>query len=122
MMGYLQDPRVLFAAERTALAWNRSCLALMAFGFAIERFGLYLQLVAPEKAVDRFGFSFWMGIAFVALGVVAALLSAWQYHRTLDKLDDEEIPAGYRVHLATWLNISVGLLGVALLLYLSFSS
>ena len=121
-MGYLQDPRVLFAAERSALAWNRSCLALMAFGFAIERFGLYLQLVAPAKAVDRFAFSFWMGIAFVALGVVAALLSAWQYHRTLDKLDDEEIPAGYRVHLATWLNISVGLLGVALLLYLSFSS
>lgn len=121
-MSYLQDPRVLFAAERTALAWNRSCLALMAFGFAIERFGLYLQLVAPGKAVDSATFSFWVGIAFVALGVLAALLSAWQYHRTLDKLGDEEIPDGYRIHLATWLNVSVGLLGGALLLYLSLSS
>ena len=121
-MSYLQDPRVLFAAERTALAWNRSCLALMAFGFAIERFGLYMQLMAPEKAVDKPAFSFWVGIAFVALGVLAALLSAWQYHRTLDKLGDEEIPDGYRIHLATWLNVSVGLLGGALLLYLSLSS
>lgn len=116
-MGYLQDPRVLFAAERTALAWNRSSLALMAFGFAIERLGLYLQLVAdPRTSAHEQSFSAWIGIAFVALGSIAALLSGWQYHRTLASLGVDEIPVGYRIHLATWLNVLVALLGSALLI------
>lgn len=33
----LQDPRVLFAEEHTLLAWNRTSLALIAFGFLVER-------------------------------------------------------------------------------------
>jgi len=37
-MSNLNDPRVLFAAERTLFAWNRTSLSLMAFGFVIERF------------------------------------------------------------------------------------
>ncbi|WP_229635499.1 YidH family protein [Pseudomonas syringae] len=39
-MSDLNDPRVFFAAERTFLAWNRTSLSLMAFGFVVERSGL----------------------------------------------------------------------------------
>lgn len=45
-MADLADPRVLFAAERTLMAWQRSSIALMGFGFVVERYGLFLHLLA----------------------------------------------------------------------------
>src|SRR5690242_18373574 len=40
-----------FAGERTALAWNSTALTFMAFGFAIERFGLFIQMPAEKTSV-----------------------------------------------------------------------
>lgn len=40
---------MLFAAERTLLAWNRTSISLMAFGFLVERFGLFLEITGREE-------------------------------------------------------------------------
>ena len=45
------DPRVRFAAERTLLAWMRTGLALMGFGFVVARFGLFLREIAAAGHV-----------------------------------------------------------------------
>ena len=47
-MSVLDDPRVFFAAERTLLAWTRTSLTLMAFGFVVERFGLLQATLLPR--------------------------------------------------------------------------
>ena len=44
-----EDPRVRFAAERTLLAWIRTGLALMGFGFVVARFGLFLREIAAAS-------------------------------------------------------------------------
>jgi len=97
-MSELNDPRVFFAAERTLLAWNRTSLAWMAFGFVIERFGLFVHLVfsKPGEPLQK-GVSFWLGIAFVLFGVLMAILSTIQYRKVLRTLKPVEIPDGYRV-------------------------
>lgn len=121
-MSDLNDPRVFFAAERTLLAWNRTSLALMAFGFVIERFGLFLHLLAPRQGSHlEHGMSFWVGIAFVLLGAWASAASIFQYRKVLASLKPVEIPDGYRAHNGVLTNATVALLGIALTLYLYFT-
>ncbi|HWV61992.1 MAG TPA: DUF202 domain-containing protein [Oxalicibacterium sp.] len=123
-MSDLNDPRVFFAAERTLMAWTRTSLTLLAFGFMIERFGLFLLLFALQNgaahtgaALQR-GLSYWVGVAFMLLGSVAAIFSVMQYRKVLGTLKPVEIPAGYRVNLGAYINIAVAILGIVLTLYL----
>ncbi|MDP1529264.1 MAG: DUF202 domain-containing protein [Rhodoferax sp.] len=74
-MSDLNDPRVFFAAERTLLAWNRTGLTLMAFGFVLERFGLFMHLLYPHPGRSGRDVSFWLGVAFIVLGMWAIAFS-----------------------------------------------
>lgn len=67
------DPRLLQANERTMLAWIRTGLALMTFGFVIARIGVWVRLLSrTTKPVT--GGTVWIGAAFLALGVVSSAL------------------------------------------------
>ena len=122
-MSDINDPRVFFAAERTLLAWNRTSLTLMGFGFVIERFGLFVRIMAEQRGVPwERGPSFWIGIAFILIGAGCATVAILQYRKVLSTLRPVEIPEGYRVHLGVWTNALVAMLGVALTVYLYASS
>jgi len=114
-MSDLNDPRVLFAAERTLLAWNRTSISLMAFGFVIERFGLFLEIMGKEeiKFLQRH-MSFIVGICFILLATFIAIYSIVQFRRVIKTLKPEEIPVGYNPGT----NAVVGFLGLMLSFYL----
>jgi putative membrane protein len=77
------DPRVDMAAERTFLARIRTGLALMGFGFAVARFRLFLQELAPVGVPQRQGpsLSLPIGIALIALGIVVIVTAGFRHHR-----------------------------------------
>jgi putative membrane protein len=112
---YTADPRVLFAAERTLLAWQRNALALMGFGFVVERFGLFLQMVAhqPLSGSQR-SFSLGVGVLLLLLGAAVALISARQFTRLAKNLDPAVVPPGYWTHAGVALNIIIAVVALAL--------
>lgn len=118
-MSDLNDPRVFFAAERTLMAWNRTGLTLMAFGFVLERFGLFLHMMRPamHTSAGR-DLSFWIGVAFITLALAVMGFSIVQFRRVLATLKPIEIPARYCTRGGIAMNLSVLLLGLALLAYL----
>ncbi len=108
------------AAERTVLAWIRTGLALMGFGFVVARFGLFLQEVqiAHVAPVRSYGFSLRFGIALIALGVFVEVLAGWNHLRLLRRLDRGEKgdPVG-KTH-AVIVAAVLALVGFAMAVYL----
>ena len=121
-MSYLDDPRVLFAAERTLLAWQRSALALLGFGFVVERFGLFLQFVVnrPIKFPDELS-TVWLGVGLLALSAAVSVLSTIQFRRTIKQLGVKEIPPGYMISLGPMINLIIAFLSIALALNFVFN-
>jgi putative membrane protein len=117
-MSYLDDPRVLFAAERTLLAWNRTAVSLITLGFVIERFGLFIKVMHISDVSGQRQFSFVIGLALIAFSSLMSMFSVVQFRRFAKTLSKEEVPTGYMLWCGTATNIGVSVLGVLLIVYL----
>src|SRR6266498_3070365 len=82
--------RDYLAAERTLLAWIRTGLALMGFGFVVARFGLFLQqlqIAQRAPSVQPYGLSLWFGTALIGAGIAVNLFSGWHHARLVRRMN-----------------------------------
>jgi uncharacterized protein (DUF302 family)/uncharacterized membrane protein YidH (DUF202 family) len=115
------DLRDYLAAERTLLAWIRTGLALMGFGFVVARFGLFLQqlrLIDHPPSAPSYGVSLWFGTALIAVGVVVNLSSAGRHVRLVRELDRGEPACSRSLTQAVATAVFLALVGLAMAIYL----
>lgn len=119
-----EDPRVQLAIERTLLAWVRTGLALMGFGFVVARFGLFLrEIEAAHQATpleSPTGLSLWIGTALILLGVIVNMLVSAEHLRLMRHVQSEP-PYGVRSWLlGVGVALALAILGIAMAVHLVF--
>ena len=115
------SPSDYLAAERTFLAWIRTGLALMGFGFVVARFGLLLQALQTEHSnfpARAYGPSFWFGTALIVLGVVVNIVCARNHVRLVRELNEGQSATGRPSSLAVAVAIILAIVGVAMAVYI----
>ncbi|MEP6942404.1 MAG: DUF202 domain-containing protein [Betaproteobacteria bacterium] len=121
----LSDPRVFFAAERTLLAWVRTGLTVMAFGFVVARFGLFLRLLATQQPgatahLDAHpDVSNLVGILLVLVGIACMVLGAIQHKSYVATLPPADVPRSHSAIYPISLSLFLAALGVVLAVYLA---
>jgi uncharacterized protein (DUF302 family)/uncharacterized membrane protein YidH (DUF202 family) len=109
------------AAERTLLAWIRTGLALMGFGFVVARFGLFLQqlqVMQRSASAQTYGVSLWFGTAMIAVGVMVNVFSGWQHARLVRELDRGEAEHSHSSALGISVAFFLAIVGLAMAIYL----
>jgi putative membrane protein len=113
------------ANERTFLAWVRTAIAVMAFGFLVAKFDLFLQIAArtlaagdrQTVAVPRGDFGGAVGAVLIIAGTLMMVLAAVRFVRTRRAIDST-IPRTAAVGVDLALAAMMTALGLALVLYL----
>jgi putative membrane protein len=118
------------ANERTFLAWVRTGIAVIAFGFVVEKFNLFLRTLAGFSGMDA-GHRIsvqqlsgplgrYDGLALIVVGIVLILFAAGHFVRTTRLLDDEEMHPASSIRVELALSAVLGLIVAVLCAYLAF--
>ena len=119
----MTDPRVYLAAERTFLAWIRTGLSLMGFGFVVARFGLFLREMEFSQhplSLHSAKFTLWVGTALIVIGVAVNLLSAMQHIQFVRAVKSSVEPVERPATMAVVIAIVLAITGLAMTFYLLF--
>jgi putative membrane protein len=112
------------ANERTFLAWVRTSVAIVVFGFAIGRFAIAMRQLSAFQGhgSTSTGFSVWMGMSAILAGVVMVAAGLSRYRKTRAQLDEGKFePAGFVVDLVTIVTVLFGLALAGYLIYVEKS-
>ena len=122
----VRNRRVHMANERTFLAWIRTSIGLMAFGFVVERFSLFVKQISYFLGRSGFqpvpssgSYSSLLGILLVGLGALMGLLAFVRYKKVEKQIEEDNYKPS--IILDILLTISILSIGIFLIIYLIHS-
>ena len=126
----VQNRRVHMANERTFLAWIRTSIAIMAFGFVVEKFALFVRQMdqylfrtlgrdpAPLSSIPSgLGYSSIIGVILIGLGAMMGLLAFIRYKKVEKQINEDTYQPSLILDIL--LTISIVSVGFFLIIYLS---
>jgi putative membrane protein len=78
--------RTRLSVERTMMSWQRTAVALVGFGFAIVQYFNHLQQIPGTRPAYLPTAPEYLGLALIACGILALVISLWQYWWTVHYL------------------------------------
>jgi uncharacterized membrane protein YidH (DUF202 family) len=121
--GRLGNLQIHMANERTFLAWIRTSIGIMAFGFVVEKFALFIDKISyflgKAKVTEvsthsNLGYSSIFGIILVAMGALMGVLSFVRYKKVEREIDQDS----YQPSLLLDILVTMGMLAIAIFLVL----
>jgi len=114
--------RDYLAEERTFLAWIRTGISLMGFGFVVARFGIFGDLInLPQQlpAGQPHELSVWFGAALIAIGAIVNLFSARRFMRLVGELNRDQFADRSLSRQGVIVALFLAMLGIAMTIYLT---
>ena len=119
------------ANERTFLAWVRTGIATIAFGFVVEKFNLFVLTLAEADSIDaarraqleKFSgsFSHYDGLALLLVGMAIIAVSLVRFVRTTRLIDDQQNHSANSVRSELVLSVVLALIVATLTVHLAFA-
>jgi len=124
----VRNRRVHMANERTFLAWIRTSIGIMAFGFVVEKFALFMKqmsLVLGKANIGNalppsHGYSSIVGIFLVGFGTLMGLLAFIRYKKVERQIDEDTYQTSSVLDIL--LLMAVLSVGIFLVIYLIHST
>ncbi len=104
----LDRERTRASADQTLMAWIRTCLALITFGFGLGTVFTWLSAAFPEKQLDPIHATLVVAISFIVLGMLSQLGAIIQYRQMLRRLEQDTFT--YQAHWSLALGVAFALL------------
>lgn len=119
-----QDARFHLANERTLLAWLRTSIGIMAFGFVVVKFSIFIKqlafLMGKDAVIPQSGYSAFIGILLVAVGAIVILLAFIKFKQTERRIVSDSYKPSSK--LVTFITTIILIISVLIILYLIANS
>lgn len=108
------------AAERTLMAWIRTCLTLISFGFGIDSIvGAILSYQTVANTPRPISFSRILGLSFIALGIYAMITAAIEHQTELRHIRRSDDEYQYHPRRSLGLTVAIALIGIGIFAFIS---